>query len=393
MKIVLVIFLALIFLLMFVVLPLPLPPYWDFQVIYHADLGLLRGIPIYDHTGQVNMVARMANVSPDQVYVLPFPYPPWYALAVLWLALLPIDLAVRLWFGLNLLMLFTSIWLMTEGWTGYKRLIAFLPPFLFVPVLGTLLVGQYVFPVLLGAALWVYAVEKEKPVWIALASALLTFKPHLGALILLAGLLYFVLRKDSFGYRALIYMVITGVLLLALGFIADPAWPLNYFHSLLAFRQVPGVPACTLCTSLPVVIGRFLNGKGGFALVPFFSLVIFIALLTWWGLTRRSVIQYPAALLTLSVFIVLLVNPYLLNYDFVLLLVPFFVLMKRDRTLIEYLLLVFAYLLPLITLDFLGRQGNNGFLVSTFILLLMFYRDARQLDVSHSPAYNPGTME
>ena len=287
MKIALIVLLSLTFLLIFAVLPLPLPPYLDFQVIYHADLGLLRGIPIYDHTGQVNMIARMANVSPDQVYVLPFPYPPWYALAALWLALLPIDLAVRLWFGLNLLMLFISVWLMTDGWTGYKRLVAFLPPFLFVPVLGTLLVGQYVFPVLLGAALWAYAVEKERPVWIALASALLTFKPHLGALILLAGLLYFVLRKGSFGYRALIYTMITGGFLFALGYLADPAWPLNYFHSLLAFRQIPGVPACTLCTSLPVVLLRFVDGKAGSALVPIFSLVIVIALLTWWGLTRR----------------------------------------------------------------------------------------------------------
>ena len=90
---------------------------------------------------------------------------------------------------------------------------------------------------------------------------------------------------------------------------------------------------------------------------------------------------------------VLLVNPYLLNYDFVLLLVPFFVLMKQHRTIIEYLLLVFAYLLPLISLDFLGRQGNSLFLVSTLILLLVFYHDTLQLDVSHGPAYNPATTE
>src|ERR1700690_2254161 len=178
MKIALVIFCSLLFLFVFVLLPLPLPAYLDFQVIYHADLGLLHGIPIYDHAGQVNMIAGFANVPPDQVFVLPFPYPPWYALATLWLALLPVGLAVRLWFGLNLLMLFASIWLMTDGWTGSKRLVSFLPPFLFLPVLGALFVGQYVFPVLLGAALWVYAADKERPILIALASALLTFKPH-----------------------------------------------------------------------------------------------------------------------------------------------------------------------------------------------------------------------
>jgi hypothetical protein len=390
-KIALIVIFSIALLLLLVLLPLPLPPYLDFQVIYHADLGLLRGIPVYDHTGQVNMIAHLANVQPDQVNVLPFPYPPWYALAVLWLALLPIDLAVRIWFGLNLLMLFASIWLMTDGLKPYKRLISFLPPFLFLPVLGTLLVGQYVFPVLLGVSLWIYAAIKQKPGLIALASALLTLKPHLGALMLLSGLVYVVYRIDGFGYRALIYTLMTGILLSALGFLADPAWPLNYFHSLLSFGQVPGVPSCSLCTSLPVMIARLLNGQAGSA--PLLSLVIFIALLIWWGLTRRSVIQDPTTLMTLSVLIVLLVSPYLLNYDFVLLLIPFFILIKRNRTILEYGLLALAYLLPFFTLDFFGRQGNSAFLVSTVILLVMLYRDAYLLDVSHSPAYNPLTTE
>jgi hypothetical protein len=392
-KIALILLLTFIFLLVAALLPLPLPPYLDFQVIYHADLGLLRGIPVYDHAGQVNMIARLANVQPDQVYVLPFPYPPWYALATVWLALLPIGIAVRLWFGLNVAMLFASVWLLTDGWVGIKRLTAFLPPFLFLPVLGTLLVGQYVFPVLLGAALCMYAVDKEKPLLIALACALLTFKPHLGALILLAIMVHLFLRKDAFSLRALIYTFLTGVLLAALGFLADPAWPLDYFHSLLAFGQVPGVPTCDQCTSLPVLIPRLANIQASFALAPFLGLVILIALLIWWMLTRRSTIQYPVQLLTLSVFVVLLANPYLLNYDFVLLLLPFFVLIKQNHTYLEFLFVALAYLLPFITLDFIGRQANIAFLLSTLILLAIFYHNTRPLDVSRGPAYNPITIE
>src|SRR5512146_2442289 len=68
------------------VLPLPLPAYLDFQVLYQANMGLLRGIALYDHAGQVNMIAQLAQVQPEQVYILPFPYPPWYALSTLWLA-------------------------------------------------------------------------------------------------------------------------------------------------------------------------------------------------------------------------------------------------------------------------------------------------------------------
>lgn len=393
MKIALILFGSLLFLSVVALLPLPLPPYLDFQVIYHADLGLLRGIPIYDHTGQVDMIAGLANVAPDQVYVLPFPYPPWYALATVWLAVFPVGFGVRLWFGLNLLTLFASIWLMTDGWAGPKRLISFLPPFLFLPVLGTLIVGQYIFPVLLGAALWIYAAQREKPIWIALASALLTFKPHLGALILLAGIVYLGFRKDAFGRRSLIHILVTAVVLSALGFLADPAWPLNYFHSLVAFGQIPGVSACNLCASLPVTIEQLVNWRAGFALAPILAAVIFMALLIWWGLTRRAVVRFAVPLLTLSVFMALLANPYLLNYDFVLLLLPFFVLIKQPRTPLEYLYLALAYLLPMITFIFLGRPGNGAFFISTFLLLAMLHRDAGQLDVSQAPAYNPMTMK
>ncbi|HET6845222.1 MAG TPA: hypothetical protein VFH29_00215, partial [Anaerolineales bacterium] len=69
----------------------PIQPYQDFQVLYHADMGLLRGIPLYDRAGQVQMIAEIAGVAPSQVYVLPFPYPPWNALSTIWLARLPVD--------------------------------------------------------------------------------------------------------------------------------------------------------------------------------------------------------------------------------------------------------------------------------------------------------------
>ena len=61
----------------------------------------------------------------------------------------------------------------------------FLGAIFWMPVLGSLFVGQYGFPVLLGAALMIYALGHEKPVLVALAAALLTFKPHLGLAILL----------------------------------------------------------------------------------------------------------------------------------------------------------------------------------------------------------------
>ena len=137
MKIVLAVLGAVLLLAVVALLPLPMRPYLDFQVLYHADLGLLRGIPLYDHAGQVNMIAHLAHVQPEQVFVLPFPYPPWYALSTLWLALVPIDVAARLWFGVSLILLALSVWLLQAKRTGRIRLTLSLLAILWAPVLGS----------------------------------------------------------------------------------------------------------------------------------------------------------------------------------------------------------------------------------------------------------------
>jgi len=374
-------------------LPLPVPPYLDFQVIYHADLGLLRGISIYDHAGQVNMIAQLANVKPEDAFVLPFPYPPWYALIALPLALLPIEISVRVWFELNITLLFLSIWLLTDGWSPKKRLSSFIFAFIFIPVLGTLFVGQYIFPVLLGASLWIYTVRKQNAVLIALASVLLTFKPHLGILTLLAGLIYLWFRHDSFSRRALICTIVAGIALFSIGFFADAAWPVNYIHSLLAFRQNSGVSSCGLCASLPIAIISLVSGEASLALAPFIGLIIFLIVFIWWGITRREIIKYPAWFMAIVIIVTLLVSPYLLNYDFVLLMLPLFFLAGQDNKITDWFFIIAAYIIPILSIGFLGRHGNFGFSLSAILLLAILYHRSRQLDVSSHAAYNPATIE
>jgi hypothetical protein len=180
---------------------LPVRPYLDFQVIYHANLGLLRGIPLYDHPGQVQMISELAGVPSSQVYVLPFPYPPWYALGTLWLAAMPIALAARAWFAGNLVMLLLSGLLLAHKLSSRRSAAAVLGIVLWLPALGSLLVGQYGVPVLLGAALMIHGLREEKAPLVAVAGALLTFKPHLGGLAILLTLVSLVRRRDAFGRR------------------------------------------------------------------------------------------------------------------------------------------------------------------------------------------------
>jgi hypothetical protein len=387
MKIAYIILGSLLFILVIALLPLPLPPYLDFQVIYHADLGLLRGIPIYDHAGQVNMIAGLANVPADQVFVLPFPYPPWYALVMLWSALLPIAISVRIWFGINLLLLFASTWLMTEGWAPLKRLSSFFFAIIFLPVLGTLWVGQYGLPVLLGTALFIYAIQHENAPLTAMAAALLTFKPHLGGVTLLMGLVYLFLRGDTFGRRALTATILTGIILFAVGFLASPLWPLDYFHSLTGFKDVS---QCQLCNSVPMELTGLLGR--GFDQAVWIALGILLFMAIWIVSKWKALTKDARWLVGISVLVVLLASPYLQNYDYVLLLVPLFILAGQARRL-DWIWLALAYLLPFAGFGLFGVKGDSSLVISALITFILITYANAKLDVSTSPAYNPTTTK
>jgi hypothetical protein len=362
-------------------LPVPVRPL-DFQVIYHADMGLMRGIQLYDRNGQAQMIANLAGVTPDQVVLYPFPYPPWYALTALPLAFLPIRAATRLWLELNVAMLMLAVWLLTEGWKPRARLAAFPLSLIFVPVLGALFVGQYVFPVLLGMSLLIYALRHENPLLTALAVALLTFKPHLGGLTLLAGMVYLWFHRDGFGRRALISTVLMGVFLFIVGFLADSAWPLNYFHSITGYGQISGVQSCKICASLPVTVANWFDvqGIGSAFWIGGVLLLLLSGLMTW----KRPLWKSPGGIVAKATLVTLLVSPYLLNYDFILLLIPLFFLAGRMENWLDWLLVGIGYFLPLLGLGLFGRQGNITLILAAVLLMVwLFLRE--NLPVSTLP--------
>ncbi|RJP48809.1 MAG: DUF2029 domain-containing protein [Anaerolineaceae bacterium] len=375
-----ILFLALLLLFAFLV-PLPIPAYLDFQVLYHANLGLTQDIALYDRAAQAEMIARLAGVTADQVFILPFPYPPWYALATLFLAWPPVEVAARLWFGLNLSMLLASVWLLTDGWKPVPRLASFLAAIVFIPIIGSLYVGQFIFPVLLGASLITFALRRENISLTALAAALLTFKPHLGGPLAVAALIYLLLRRDDFSRRAVRAILVTAVFLFAIGFLADPAWPINYLHSLLGFRDIPGVSSCGLCASLPVGLVALLTGQTDIGPALPLGLALFVILFVALIRFRREIFQTPESLVSASILITLLADPYLLNYDFALLLVPLFILASSASGK-NWLWLVFAYLFPSLLLGLFGRGGNLYLSIAALLLLSLQIARAKPIDGS-----------
>ncbi len=343
-------------------LPFPLDPYLDFQVLHRADSGILHGIPLYDQAGQAQRVADELGVSVDKVLVLPFPYPPWYAVFTLPLALLSINVAVRMWFLLNVAMLLTSVWLLTDGWQPRKRLYSFIAAFLFLPIFGALIVGQYVFPTILGMALIVYALKHQRVGPLALGMALVTFKPHIGIFLLLAMLVHLLLRRDDFGRRAFWATTFAGIFLFLVGFIADRAWIITYPQSLFNFKNVS---ECEICVSLPLTIGR-LVGLGFDQSMPVAGVLLVGLVALFIGSRYRL---GDEAFVAFFVCVPLMVNPYLLNYDFSFALVPLFYLAGSARSKTDWSWIALIFLLPWIGLILFERAGNSVLLVCVIAML------------------------
>lgn len=350
--------------------PNSLPVNSDFSAIYNTDLALVNRVPIYDLPKVEVLAQQHSGIPPENFFLARFPYPPWYALSTFYLGFMSARSAATLWFELNLVMLFLSIWFLTDGWPGRLRLIAFPLGLFFLPVLGALSVGQYDFPVLLGTSLLIYALRKENITLITIGTVLLTFKPHAGALILLSVLGWLIGNRSAFGRHVIRPLSMAGVILVAVGFIADPEWIISYPKMLLSYQNEGNVSACSECASLPVWLSRWFF-DGSLATATMVAAMLFVILIILFYFVRSS-LQSHEFFLTAALLITLLISPYLYNYDFLLLLAPFTVLARRG-SLLQIIIVLICYFIPSFALLLLGRAGNISLILVTIILTALLY--------------------
>lgn len=350
--------------------PTSLPAHSDFSAIYNTDLALVHRVPIYDLEKVEALAVQYAGIPPENFFLARFPYPPWYALSTFYLGWMPAKAAATLWFELNLVMLFLSVWLLTDGWPGRWRLIAFPLSLFFLPVLGALSVGQYDFPVLLGTSLLIYSLRKENVPLTVPGMVLLTFKPHVGALILLSVLGGWTYHRREFGKRVVRPLLAAAIVLSLTGFIADPAWIISYPRMLLNYQTEGNVSNCSECASLPVSLSRWLF-DGSLTTAMWIAVVLLIVFIILYYFTRTSLTSYEL-LLSGALLVTLLISPYLYNYDFLLLLVPFAVLMNHS-SLVQKIIVLLCYLLPTFALLLYGREGNISLIVVSLVMLALLY--------------------
>jgi hypothetical protein len=352
---------------------IPLAVDSDFQVLYYTNHGFVRGINVYDQESKIRMISEMAGTPLEIDFIPQFAYPPWFALSTFYLGLFSIRSAAVLWFEINLLLLFFSVWFLTDGWKPLYRLLAFPVALMFYPVLGTLAIGQYDFPVLLGTSMLIYSLKHKRPVLAALGMAFLTFKPHLGGLILIAGVIHLFLRRDEFGKKALTYGMGAGIFLFMMGFLADPAWPPHYLDSLLNYSGLGHITTCSECVNISVWLSRRLSGELSLSQAGAIGGLLLIVLVLAIVLFRPMLWKSPELLLTSAVMVTILASPYFYNYDFILLLIPFAVLVNSANTR-QRILIFLCYLIPTVAIVLYGRGGNISLILVTVVMAILSLR-------------------
>ncbi len=358
--------------------PAALPTNSDFSALHNTTLALVRRIPIYDLNAVREWVQPLSGVPDEHFFLARFPYPPWYALATFYLGFLPAASAATLWFELNLVMLFASVWFLTDGWNGRLRLIAFPFALLFLPVLGALSVGQYDFPVLLGTSLILFGLKKENVLSVASGATLTTFKPHVGGLIFLFLLIWLFIKQNDFSKQSLKYIFGALLALCLLGFLADVDWMRGYLNLLLNYQNEGNVTACSECMSFPMLISRwFFDGSLRTAIFGAVTLLSLSSVFCYFK--RASFLKSPAVFITAALIATLWINPYFYNYDFLLLLILFAFVIENSAGKFTNGAVIFAFLTPYFAIGVYGRAGNISLLLITLLLTVIFYEQVKAL--------------
>jgi hypothetical protein len=181
---------------------------------------------------------------------------------------------------------------------------------------------------------------------------------------------WLIYKGGDFGQRVIRPLIIAGVVLIVIGFVADPAWIISYPKMLLGYQSERNVSSCSECASLPVWLSRwFFDGSLTTAMwIAVALLIVFIVLFYF----THSFFRSQEVLLSTVLLITQLVSPYLYNYDFLLLLIPCAVLIQKSN-LMQKMIVALCYLVPTFALILYGRNGNISLIMASIVLLFLFY--------------------
>ncbi len=288
-----------------------------------AKIVASRGNP-YDVTVQARIQQELGwDRARDGLGIydfLPYYYPPWFALAFVPLLALGYDDARVVTYFVNVVLLFVSGYVLSGTAARVSRTIPLVvvPLFVFSP--ASLVMGQTAIVMLFLTALEWKLLERGNDRAAGVALAFLTTKPQLGAILVLALLVWAARQKRWHVVRGFALMM--GALALGSALIV-PLWPLEMINASAVTppptTYFPWIGTTWLLALRAAGLQSWSLWAGYLALaVPFLTLVVRSAL-------DRS---RPASdVIAIGILAAFIVAPYARHYDFPILLIPLFVLM------------------------------------------------------------------
>lgn len=298
----------------------------DFLAYYTGGKLVLAG-----HGGSLYSFAAVGHAEAQISFPLripggisPFIYPPWFALAVVPLALLPYTPAYVVWFGANIVFALFSL-LTLNRLAGMRGTLAALVTFLglsFLPVFAAFTQGQVslLLLALVTGVLW--SLRRGHGALAGILLALLLIKPQYALPV--AGVLLLRRQWRACGIFALCAVLLVLVPMLVLGSGIEVSYVrglvhLSALHGNFGYMAPPPVNY-----SLQGLLGLLVPSHGAVARIG----LIGIAFLITVGSALRD--RDAAVPIALAVLFGLLASPHVLVYDVSLLIFPVVVLVGRN---------------------------------------------------------------
>jgi len=307
----------------------------DFVAFYSAGKILLQGqsADLYNLELAREIQQRLYNIPNDNFN--PYLNPPFYAWLFIPFAMLAYPLSPILWMGLNLFMLWVSLKLL-NSWYSF-------PLFLLVlswqPSFAAISFGQNAFLSLLILSL-TYTFWIRDKMWLAgLASGLLLYKPQL---LLGIGLLWLLDLPRS--WRALLGLVTTGTALVlgSLLYMPEATYQYIVYAQKIAanLMKVEGFPIWNAHGVQAFWLGLFPNipviSQVFYILCALTGIIIFIR---FWRVTQNRKLWFGVAIC-----LMVWITPYLMIYDWVLLIIPGIIFWQEIPSKREQLKVIYAIL-------------------------------------------------
>lgn len=355
----------------------------DFFQFWAAGRAILQGDDPYNPLGwrQIYEQEGRWRWQTDQRVFL---YPLWSAYPFVPLALLPVSTAFLVWTLMSEALLFMSVVLLTRAlsWTTHNPwlLLTLATAIAFEPVSLTILFGQMGVVLLCLVAGSLYLTSRGRYAQGGALLALTLIKPQLFLLVYPVLIVTMVLQGR---WSFLAAFTATVAALFVSSWLLVPHW-------IGAWQAYVGRSAAVRLSLSPTIWGAShsvavaLHREYLWPIVGITALAALLGILTFSLFTRRKVMAEPGNLqtgLSLSMLASLLIAPYVLSYDFALLLLPISTclwmahrLAQPIRTILVTSVLVCAVILPwaLLAVSLMTGQETASVMIplSLFVILL-----------------------